>query len=264
MGSITINPYEKGPRKSLKKDIKIQDKEIEITSNGTTKVTPDAGFNYLNSVSVKTNVEGQGGTITDDMLYVNVASDPDYYHDDVKQACMNAAVIKIISEGVTCIVPAGAADAAGLIGTDNVLAFAYHANDPVVAPGISEAAGMEIKTLQDLYKLTYSRAKYITKEEFYTIDNVEENNMIEFTINGTPYQAEEGMTWAEWVNSNYNTGNFISDGSDILTEDSTHYVSDSITFGNFVNMEIEERQYILEPVDSGSSGGEEGGNGSFS
>lgn len=32
--------------------------------------------------------------------------------------------------------------------------------------------------------------------------------MINFTIDGTPYQAEEGMTWEEWINSNYNTGGF--------------------------------------------------------
>lgn len=28
--------------------------------------------------------------------------------------------------------------------------------------------------------------------------------LITFTINGTSYQAKEGMTWAEWVNSEYN------------------------------------------------------------
>lgn len=42
-------------------EIKSQSKEIEVTSNGTTVVEPDAGFAYLNKVSVKTNVEGQGG-----------------------------------------------------------------------------------------------------------------------------------------------------------------------------------------------------------
>lgn len=62
MGRITINPYEKGPRKSLKKDIKTQDKEIEITSNGITEVTPDAGFTALNSVNVNVNVPQSGGT----------------------------------------------------------------------------------------------------------------------------------------------------------------------------------------------------------
>ena len=30
--------------------------------------------------------------------------------------------------------------------------------------------------------------------------------MIEFTINGTPYQAEEGMTWGEFIESAYNDG----------------------------------------------------------
>lgn len=32
------------------------------------------------------------------------------------------------------------------------------------------------------------------------------NSMIEFAINGTPYQAEEGMTWGEFVESSYNDG----------------------------------------------------------
>lgn len=27
----------------------------------------------------------------------------------------------------------------------------------------------------------------------------------------TGYQAEEGMTWAEWINSSYNTDNYIID-----------------------------------------------------
>ena len=33
----------------------------------------------------------------------------------------------------------------------------------------------------------------------------EEANLITFTIDGTEYQAEEGMTWADWVDSDYNT-----------------------------------------------------------
>lgn len=41
-------------------EIKSQTKEIEVTANGTTEVTPDAGFAYLNSVKVKTNVAGSG------------------------------------------------------------------------------------------------------------------------------------------------------------------------------------------------------------
>ena len=34
-------------------------------------------------------------------------------------------------------------------------------------------------------------------------------NLITFTINGVSYQAETGMTWDEWVDSDYNTGAFF-------------------------------------------------------
>jgi hypothetical protein len=49
---------------------------------------------------------------------------------------------------------------------------------------------------------------------FSAIDPVETpmpENPIEFTIEGVKYLAEEGMTWGEWVESEYNTGNYIVD-----------------------------------------------------
>lgn len=33
--------------------------------------------------------------------------------------------------------------------------------------------------------------------------------LISFTINGTSYQAEDGMTWGQWVDSTYNTGSYV-------------------------------------------------------
>jgi hypothetical protein len=40
--------------------------------------------------------------------------------------------------------------------------------------------------------------------------------LITFTIDGTEYQAEEGMTWYEWVNSKYNNaGWFIEQDTDM-------------------------------------------------
>lgn len=38
------------------------------------------------------------------------------------------------------------------------------------------------------------------------------SNIIEFTVSGTTYQAEEGMNWVEWCDSEYNTGNFRTSG----------------------------------------------------
>ena len=39
--------------------------------------------------------------------------------------------------------------------------------------------------------------------------------LITFTIDGTEYQAEEGMTFGEWVDSEYNTAGFIATSSEI-------------------------------------------------
>ena len=47
-------------------ELKYQSKAVEITENGTTSITPDAGFAALNAVSVKVNVptSGEGGGST--------------------------------------------------------------------------------------------------------------------------------------------------------------------------------------------------------
>lgn len=43
----------------------------------------------------------------------------------------------------------------------------------------------------------------------YGVDAV---NLISFTIDGTSYQAEEGMTWEQWANSSYNTAGAYATG----------------------------------------------------
>lgn len=42
------------------------------------------------------------------------------------------------------------------------------------------------------------------------------DNLISFTVVGTKYYAEEGMTWEDWVNSIYNKDNFIIDNNSEL------------------------------------------------
>lgn len=72
------------------------------------------------------------------------------------------------------------------------------------------------------------------------------NKLITFTIAGTTYQAINGMTWGEWVNSEYNTGGFsisnnavlkdgymIQDsdytrGTDIIDPSKTYYITSEI------------------------------------
>lgn len=49
-------------------EIKSQAKSIEIISNGTTSIMPDAGFSYLSKVDVKTNVPQSSGTSAPDYI----------------------------------------------------------------------------------------------------------------------------------------------------------------------------------------------------
>ena len=51
--------------------------------------------------------------------------------------------------------------------------------------------------------------------------------LISFTIDGTTYQAVEGMTWADWVaDANYNTGgfNFTGDWNTLVHKSNDYYV----------------------------------------
>lgn len=48
--------------------------------------------------------------------------------------------------------------------------------------------------------------------------------MISFTIAGTTYQAEEGMTWGEWIESSYNTSGYYLSGTNIQNRSSGLFV----------------------------------------
>ena len=59
-----------------------------------------------------------------------------------------------------------------------------------------------------------------------------EPNLISFIIRDTEYQAEEGMTWAEWIDSSYNTSTCFVDDADVvrcenycrIANDTTEYI----------------------------------------
>ena len=52
-------------------------------------------------------------------------------------------------------------------------------------------------------------------------------NLITFTINSISYQAEEGMTWEEFINSPYNDGKFAIYSTTSVSYDSYPLFSDS-------------------------------------
>ena len=57
--------------------------------------------------------------------------------------------------------------------------------------------------------------------------------LISFTIAGTSYQAEEGMTWEEWCDSEYNTGNVgVTTSGDVYLGNATKLISTDGTYSN--------------------------------
>lgn len=89
----------------------------------------------------------------------------------------------------------------------------------------------------------------LTTAEIQAIWDDVMSSLISFTINGTAYQAEDGMTWHEWVSSAYNTGGFYSDGAA-----SYSYVraqnGQTISFNNAseksLNVIVNERAYTYD------------------
>ena len=83
-----------------------------------------------------------------------------------------------------------------------------------------------------------------------------EEDLISFTIDGVSYQAEEGMTWDEWVSSSYNTDNYgvIYDG--LISPKGDHlmgWVSYSNIRVTSVYAIVPDRAYYVQPYSSGGS-----------
>lgn len=65
--------------------------------------------------------------------------------------------------------------------------------------------------------------------------------LISFRIEGTSYQAEEGMTWGQWVNSSYNTGGYSTDGKNYI------YIQGGFTskYLQYENANVSGTEFIL-------------------
>lgn len=67
------------------------------------------------------------------------------------------------------------------------------------------------------------------------VATVSKVSLISFTIDGTEYQAEEGMTWEAWVASEYNTNqkyNFDGAYSNMVHSSNAYYVYNTNTNAN--------------------------------
>lgn len=111
-----------------------------------------------------------------------------------------------------------------------------------------------------VYKYTGTTGTY-ENGALYVLEE-EAANLITFMINGTSHQAEEGMTWGEWVESEYNTslygaishGDFGHDIGHILSSDglATEYnaVYDPVTKDIILSDKtiVADRAYMTDTV----------------
>ena len=76
------------------------------------------------------------------------------------------------------------------------------------------------------------------------------NKLITFTIDGTTYQAIKGMTWAEWVDSEYNVNQeyFLSSNS-INSSRGMYYVVEA----NGTDTIKDNFAYTLKSMSGGSA-----------
>ena len=77
--------------------------------------------------------------------------------------------------------------------------------------------------------------------------------LISFTIDGTSYQAEEGMTWGEWVESSYNTDGFAVFTNKYIALNASKLVStNSNSSGSVLTSDVIESDYSYQLAGSGS------------
>lgn len=108
------------------------------------------------------------------------------------------------------------------VGSSVLWQAANQATEQLTAPEISLDGSI----------LTMTATDEQTEEFVIFVGGVETTtvvNLITFTIEGTTYYAEKGMTWGEWVNSEYNIGGFY------ITSTNTNGWNNVITNGSIDN-----------------------------
>lgn len=146
-------------------ELKYQEKTLEITSNGTTKVKADTGYNGLASVNVKVNVPteggGSGGNEEVGILYFNISNIP---QDALLQVLIISFLVNIGNQIMPT--PLFTYSAEGFI--DNLI----DAKNIAVVYGYS-SQGRQVTESEVKSLLESLGAILITEEEFYHIPSVE-------------------------------------------------------------------------------------------
>lgn len=76
--------------------------------------------------------------------------------------------------------------------------------------------------------------------------------LIPFTINGTSYQAEDGMDWREWCDSNYNTNGYHPYYTNVYDSTNSYAVSYNNSWVELTDVIVNNRTYAHYYIGGGS------------
>lgn len=148
----------------------LQSKSLDLTANGETEIIADSGYYGLERVSVRVNVD-QTPELQEKTATENGEVTPDEGFDGLSKVTVSVAGSAVPTTVST------EAEMTALLESGEV-------------GGVYMYVGETTETYEN-------GALYVLEEEAVAT--------ITFTIDGTSYQAEDGMTWGEWVDSSYNT-----------------------------------------------------------
>lgn len=149
-------------------EIKSQSKEVEVTANGTMDITPDAGFSYLNSVKVKTNVaqSGGGGGSASSVEYWDFRGTSGLNQLTI---LLRSIAVKGTMQGMKGIFPSAMFQQAQGSGSD-VTAIAIDLSFEMVAEVDGVIQTITVKQQLEQNNINIAAIPRITKEEFYNLN----------------------------------------------------------------------------------------------
>lgn len=203
-----------------------------------------SGVTDNDSTPIPVTITGTGALDANGISYVYVTIDDVQYISD---ASVNVSV------GDTIMCHVGSISGAYVYVNDSMVAGAAEGVEGVpqdyeyIVPENVSSIAVELK---------YAKTSSTIRITITT--SVSEPTLISFTIDGTSYQAEEGMTWTEWVDSKYNVDGFGSGGGSVTNSDDAdmRYVcttSDSADTVNSNDVIQKDYEYYLISGESDAS-----------
>ncbi len=171
--------------------IKVPTARATCTINGTSYASQTTTLD-INNQDIALVAGGPEKTPNDGLVTINYSEPVDYIISETELTTI-ADSIRTKTSSSDKLTPATMAEKIKTI--------------PIITD-VSDAATLTAKLTENnignFYRYTGTATSDYATGAIYQVTQ-KAVTLIDFTINGTPYQAEEGMTWAQWCDSKYNT-----------------------------------------------------------